>query len=550
MEALFVLRVLQWLIALAGAVAHHLLARRWLGPLGASVASLLLWSTLIVFEKSIEIRPDTPAFALLQFALLTLGREGSVRRAGFASSLLGLGLLFTQKLVFPILGVMFALWRLGRGGPEPQTRRNLVMVSGLLWPTAACAVFFLLRGGLGAFIGDVFLINLRWKATLPAGPFFVSRFAEPNPFFAVVGGLGLLWGLLRLASPEPAGGRVGRMVFWCALSGALGVVVLPAAWEQYYLLFLPQLAMVGSDFLLRVSAVIIKRTTSSAGVALLVLTAMLSSLTSVRTAILNQRLRVSEHKEKAIAMILDNSSMADTVLDGYTGIGVFRPHAFRYFFLHAEMRRMLDGAVVRELEEGLADGAIAPRFVSTDSHLRAVSPRVRDFLDRNFAPAGVGPVAVRVFPGGTDTWVDENPRFPGSPTPRLGAYVLTLDGWSERHSNGQTTFRRSRGRLSTLLLPVLDPGRFFVLRLSARAGVDAPGLSARVTLNGSYLGEIPLGPAFLDFDLPLAPLILVRGLNRLEFSYPLRPAQLLTLSRVLDNSTLALESISLKRGRE
>ena len=545
-NTLFILRVLGWSIAFAGALAHHLLARRLLGSLGGAVASLLLWSTLIVFEKTIEIRPDIPAFALLQVALLLLSREGHSRRIGLSFSLLGFGLLFTQKLAFPILGVIAAVWFERRSDSASKLRESLAMFVGLLWPTVFCAAYFLAHGALPLFIEDVFLINLRWKARLAAWPFFVSRFLEPNPLFAVFGSLGILQGVFRPPSPGPAEGRADRMVLFSAVSGVLGLLMLPVAWEQYYLLFLPQLAILGSGALGRASSAILRKPPTSAWVTLVLLLVVPVSLLPVKNAILTQRFRTSEAKEKAIALILDNSSASDTVLDGYSGIGVFRPHAFRYFFLHTEMRQMLSLGAVRELEDGLEQGAIAPRFASGDSHLKAVSPRVRDFLQRNFAPVGDGPLLLRVFPGGADGWDDTDVRFPGQIPPRSGPYVFALEGWSPRESIGGRTFRRSRGRTSALLFPVKDPDRVEGLVLSARAAADVPGLTATIRLNGKEMGELALGRAFSAYGLPIGSEMLVAGLNLLEFSYPVRPAQINPSLSTADNQALALESIALR----
>jgi hypothetical protein len=210
------------------------------------------------------------------------------------------------------------------------------------------------------------------------------------------------------------------------------------------------------------------------------------------------------------------------------------------------MRLMLEERTVRELEEGLKSGAISPRFASGDSHLRAVSRGVSEFLDRNFEPVGQGPLEIRVFPGGMPGWDDGVTRFPGQLPPARGAYVLSLDGWSERKSDGRRTFRRSRGKTSTLLFPVLDPGAAESLLLSARAGADLPGLSATLRLNGKGIGDLPLGPAFAEFELKVEAGLLLRGLNRLEFSYPQRPARIDPVLAPEDNAALALESLTVK----
>lgn len=545
---LFVLRVSLWCAGLLGAGAHFLLARRLLGTLGASVASLLLWSTLIMFGNTIEIRPDTAAFALLQVALLLLGRDASPRRTLSAFSLLGVGFLFTQKLAFPILGAVVATLMSRRSERALRTRAIAAMIFGLLWPTAACAGYFLARSGLPAFIEDVFLINLRWKARLSAWPFLVSHFFRPNPFLAVAGAFGLAAAAGRLVTPASEGSGRERFVLFTAAFGLIGLCALPVAFEQYYLLFLPQIAILASGFLIRLVEAVLGRPRSAGVAAITTLGLTLLGVSSSKDQIVRQQHRTSEAKQKAIAWILDNSATTDTVLDGFTGIGVFRPHAFRYFVLHAEMRMMLDAAVIRELEDGLESGAIAPRFVSFDSQLQSVSPRIRRLLDRDFALLGAGPAAVRLFPGGVKDWDDAARRFPGQlPAPR-GPYVLCLEGWYEREAAASRTFRRSRGKSSTLLFPVHEPERVRSLLVTARAGESVPGLSATLRLNGEDLGEISLGAATQTTELSLNQGIVVRGLNRLEFSYPIRPAQIRPTLDARENSPLALESIALTLG--
>jgi hypothetical protein len=546
-HTLFVLRVVSWVAALFGLFAHHLLARRLVGPLGAGVSTLLLVSTVMVFEKSMEIRPDTFAFALLQGALLLLCGSRSIQRIALAFSLLGVGLLFTQKLAFPILGIVLATILALRPWTREHARHWAAMLGGLLTPTLLCGLYFVAWDAGPDFIEDVFLINLRWKARLDAWPFFLSRFLAPNPLFAVTAALALLDGALRFwrGHEDQDGGL--RLVTLSALSGALGLVMLPVAWEQYYLIVLPAVSILAGDLIQRSGSWLVRFVPAPASTAIVIAVVTVGSLLPGRETFMNQRLRTSEAKDKAIALILDNTAPSETVLDGYSGIGVFRPHAFRYFFLHAEMRLMLDESTVKELEEGLLNDSIKPRFASADAHLRSVSPRVRDYLERHFATVEQGPVAIRLFPGPPQAWDDSAIRFLGRAWPPQGGWVMPLDGWLGRESSAGRTFRRSRGKTSTLLFSVLEGDGERRLRLSARAGLDVPGMSARVRLNEEEVGEIPLDSNFKLVELTIRPGLLVRGLNRLEFFYPRRPAQVRPDIAAEDNATLALESVALVR---
>jgi hypothetical protein len=64
--------------------------------------------------------------------------------------------------------------------------------------------------------------------------------------------------------------------------------------------------------------------------------------------------------------------------------GVFRSHAYFYFFILQELRNQLTDADRRELLDGLRSGCIAPRLIFLDKDLCDSSPEVTAFLRRNY----------------------------------------------------------------------------------------------------------------------------------------------------------------------
>jgi hypothetical protein len=431
----------------------------------------------------------------------------------------------------------------------------LVAGLALVVPTLICLAWFAAKGALGNFVEDVFLINLRWKARLAPWPFFVSEVLERNPLISVLGVSGLIRGVWKtLAQPADqwSDQNGGRLVTFAAAATGVGLIFLPVAWGQYYLFLVPQIAVLGGSLLIDLLETSRRRSPTSNRAVLSVIGVLVLGLAPSFAPLLAQRSRTNEQKEKAIGTILDNSSKDESVLDGYSGIGVFRPNAFRYFFFHAEMRQMLSDAVIHELEGGLINGSIAPRFASADSQLAAVSPKVKAFIDENFAPVGEDPLLVRVYPGGTANWDDSAPRLVGQLLPPEGPFALSIEGWGERQIALGHSFRRSQGKRSALLVSVLAPDSIRHLAFSARAATDVPGLVATVILNEREIGQIELGAAFSNHQLQVPQGFLVRGLNRIDFIYPRRPAQIDPdvagkKESSKDNEVLALESVTLER---
>jgi hypothetical protein len=68
------------------------------------------------------------------------------------------------------------------------------------------------------------------------------------------------------------------------------------------------------------------------------------------------------------------------VMDGWQGTGVFRPHAFHYFFLHRETLAMLPQHELAMFLGALERGAIRPSLIAVDRHLMALGPRFHTFV--------------------------------------------------------------------------------------------------------------------------------------------------------------------------
>lgn len=85
------------------------------------------------------------------------------------------------------------------------------------------------------------------------------------------------------------------------------------------------------------------------------------------------------------------TSPSDTVLDGWTGAGLFRDPAWKYWKLHSGIRSLLTRDEIRKLESSLLDGTLQPAIVLRDEQLQQLSPVINDFLDNNYNRSGPEP---------------------------------------------------------------------------------------------------------------------------------------------------------------
>ena len=90
-----------------------------------------------------------------------------------------------------------------------------------------------------------------------------------------------------------------------------------------------------------------------------------------------------------IKFVLDNTTKDDFVIDGFHGAGVFRPHVYYYHFVHGGVRMML---TEKELSTDIVSAMRQkrPKIVVYDNDFQATSEAVRQYVQENYKPTGVG----------------------------------------------------------------------------------------------------------------------------------------------------------------
>ena len=96
-----------------------------------------------------------------------------------------------------------------------------------------------------------------------------------------------------------------------------------------------------------------------------------------------------------IRFVLETTPSDAKVLTGWRGSGVFRRHAYFYFFLHPEIRKMLTR---KQRGEDVVRALVAeePELVVYDRAVRALRPEVTEYIRRHYRPTGVGPLLRRI----------------------------------------------------------------------------------------------------------------------------------------------------------
>jgi hypothetical protein len=224
-------------IALAALCAARL-GGGWAGALAGTLA--LLQTTMI--ERGIEVRPDGP-LALLIMAALAIElapRMPPLRRYSIEALLLGVGVLLTQKAVFP-LAPFAVLWIIDAW----RARRPRLAIQPLLLAATPFVAAWAILASLGA--GDTFIRYVFLNATSAAtraenrgtfGPeMFLVRESARNVAFVAAALLGIAVLAVR---------RRDRAAMFTIALTAFSIATLwlnPFPWPYVHVTFIPLLAV-------------------------------------------------------------------------------------------------------------------------------------------------------------------------------------------------------------------------------------------------------------------------------------------------------------------
>jgi hypothetical protein len=540
--ALFAARaaMLPWAALTLGLTA--VLAGRVAGGAAAWLAPVLLTHFAYFLSKGLEVRPDGPAAALLLAGvILVRGADpgwARRRRAAFLASglLFGAASLVTQKALFGLVGVALAeLAGLAVGGGRRRARTGDVaaQAAGFALPWAGTLLFFARRGAVRAFIDANFVLNTRWPG--PGASGFLHEIVGDDPALVAVSLVGLA--ALVAALVRGRGRPEGEMVTVATpIALVLGLAVLPAVTRHYFLLVLPFLAVAAAAFLVRAAQRLpVSRTAAYGILAVVVALACLKPLGRLRESFD----RGNWSTLQGIRWVVRNVGAGETTLDGYSGLGVFRPQPFFHQFFYADPRAIQTESQQREVLDGLRSGRALPKAVFLDWRLRSgVQPEVIEFVERHYARLGPEPIRVRVFDNGLGFWTDEGPRWMAwAPGRERAPHVFFESGWRSPAPVDGIAARRTRTGRSILVVPIQKP-RDYAVRLRARSVAALAIFDFEMVANGRSAGTSTASPRWQDHLFAFEGRHLVPGFNQVELRMP---------PSAEGRAELAIESLALER---
>lgn len=353
------------------------------------LAGLFLAGQHVFLQKTLELRPDVLALpfllAGLWFTLRGLdGVDDSPRRSlrHFLAGGLGTGaaIMCTQKMLFVLPGAFVGLgiWTLmarGRFGGRTRFLLAAAFVAGLALPGLLTWAAFALRHGGDEFITNNFLLNSQWKYVIHQQLLKVLETSWPILILCL---LGITVTLYRFVRSPPR--RYGDIALTSILVGLIvGIPIIPVAHRQYYLIMMPILCLFAATGLVFLVDLAKPRMRPR----LLLLALIPLSVLPVVDLCTTFTSRNDDQLAR-LRYVFDHTRPTDLVMDGWEGTGVFRPHAFHYFFLHEESLVMLPRQQVDAFVDALEAGRIRPRLIALDTILISLGSRFVRFVYRNY----------------------------------------------------------------------------------------------------------------------------------------------------------------------
>jgi hypothetical protein len=351
------------------------------------LAGLFLVSQPVFFEKCIEMRPDVLALPLLLLGLLFLLRglsqTGEVEarfERWFLAGGLGLGgaIMCTQKMLFVLPGLLAGLgfWALFAG---PRRYARLLAVAsfllGMVLPGVLTWAWFALHHGGREFLVNNFALNASWKQVVHEQLRRVIENSWPVLLLSLLGACVAGYRFVRGAHRH-----YGSLILLSTLGGLIvGLFVVPVAHRQYYLMPLPLVCLFAAQGL----AFLVGLARKVAHAPLLII----ATIPLFVLPILGLRKGFTKRNDRQLARLHEvfaNTKPTDVVMDGWEGTGVFRPHAFYYFFLHEESVPMLPPERVDAYLDSLESGKIQPKLIALDDNLVALGSRFVRFVKTNY----------------------------------------------------------------------------------------------------------------------------------------------------------------------
>jgi hypothetical protein len=183
--------------------------------------------------------------------------------------------------------------------------------------------------------------------------------------------------------------RYGDVLLLCTLAGLVaGIVLVPVVYEQYCLVPLSIACLFAATGLSFLNELLVEPLAKSAQERARSWFLVCAILPLLVLPVLNLGWSFNHRNDRQLARlryVFEHTRPADSVLDGWLGTQLFRPHPLYYFFMHRELLGSLSEREKEAYLGPLETGKVRPSLITLDDELLALGPRFSSFLRSRYA---------------------------------------------------------------------------------------------------------------------------------------------------------------------
>jgi hypothetical protein len=273
-----------------------------------------------------------------------------------------------------------ALFFRERAARAATLRDGLSQAAGFLLPVFVMAAGLAREGALAGYWNFVWRGNAFWNTRF-SPMIVIGSIARDNTLLLAAGTVGVL--AAPWLFPAKNGNRAPGLLAFLGLGLVLGLWINPVPYGQSFLFLFPFWALGAFGVFL----MLVKRAAERWGTRAAdgLLAALL--VAGVFPGLL-RRLQPFERnlpQLQLLTVVNDAVPPEGSVLDAWTGLGVFRPHALFYPHLHREIRRTLPADWAEQLRKDLVSGRLRPAALLGHREWAGINPELDRWIDDHYA---------------------------------------------------------------------------------------------------------------------------------------------------------------------
>lgn len=334
----------------------------------------LLCASIPLMEKTIEFRPDVPAFFCFSVALYFFLRSNQrLKNYCLAALFMGCAVMFTQKYLLILPAIFFlVIWQLKQ---DKLLSVKYIVSTCLVFfiPFLITYLYYLSQGAHDAFIYYNLALNFSWAKSLPHWNHTLSFF-KLSPITSILALLGIAFALKKSKNSKWIN---EEKVFFVLLIGfILALYLVPISALQFYIIVIPALIYFATGFL--------ETLTQKFNICAIYTTFILIILIDDFRAY--HYINYQHFHKRVVSEVHKLSAPDDLFLGGHPKFSLYRPSINFHHIVHHGIFLNMTEKDKFNLKTALTQTSPKKIFIEYDYNMKRLPKDFQEIISRDFKP--------------------------------------------------------------------------------------------------------------------------------------------------------------------